>query len=338
MELADLRKKAEAVLFSAGRKIDFEDIRKLCRCREPELLKQALSDLKEDYDRRDTSLMITEHGTSWKMIVKEQYAKIMRRIVSDTELPKTIMETLAVIAWKNPVLQSDVIKIRTNKAYDHLNELEKMGFISRKKHGRTKEIKLTDQFLKYFELEGDHQIKEAFKEVKDIPLPEDKKEGTPLDVYEGPEASTPEIPKEEGLDAVEEMESEHLGELQVFDASKESPPAEMPGENDAPKEVTADPDDLEEGSEFDEIVEEKHTPPAPDPEIERFEPAEPESAGQQGSSDDQGIPELDQPVLGETESEGQDEDSPESEDERSETAKLDDFKDMLDNEEKEGKK
>ena len=58
---------------------------------------------------------------------------MVRKIVTETELTRSVMETLAVIAFKYPILQSDLIKLRTNKAYDHLVELEKSGYISRQK-------------------------------------------------------------------------------------------------------------------------------------------------------------------------------------------------------------
>ena len=76
---------------------------------------------------------------------------MVRKIVTETELTRSVMETLAVIAFKYPILQSDLIKLRTNKAYDHLVELEKSGYISRQKYC-TNLIKLTDKFFKYFDL------------------------------------------------------------------------------------------------------------------------------------------------------------------------------------------
>ena len=69
----------------------------------------------------------------------------------DTEMTKSVMETLAVIAWKQPIIQADVIKIRTNKAYEHIKELVGMGFVTSEKFGRTKKLKLTQKFLDYFD-------------------------------------------------------------------------------------------------------------------------------------------------------------------------------------------
>jgi seryl-tRNA synthetase len=75
------------------------------------------------------------------------------------------METLAVIAWKYPVLQADVVKIRHNKAYDHLRQLEELGFIMRVKFGRTNKLTLTQKFFEYFDLPTKEQAKEVFKNI-----------------------------------------------------------------------------------------------------------------------------------------------------------------------------
>ncbi len=120
--MEDIKNKVEALLFSSGKPISFEEIKKLCRLRNDEQLNKALQDLKIDYDNRDSSLILVNEGDKWKITTKENYFHIVKKIVTETELSKTLMETLAVIAWKYPIKQSDLIKIRTNKAYDHLRE------------------------------------------------------------------------------------------------------------------------------------------------------------------------------------------------------------------------
>jgi segregation and condensation protein B len=162
----ELKKKVEAILFSAGSRMQFEEIRKLCRARDDEL-KLVLEELKHDYEGKDSSIMLVQEGDFWKLTIREKYLNVVRRIVTQTELTKSIMETLAVIAWKYPVVQSEVIKIRTNKAYDHLNELEQLGYISRQKYGRTKLIKLTQKFFDYFDLPED-KLKEVFKDFTQL--------------------------------------------------------------------------------------------------------------------------------------------------------------------------
>ncbi len=161
-----LRNKLDALLFSSGRKMSLEELSKLARAGEDEV-QSALQELKKEYDEKDSSTMLVNEGNFWKLAVREQFLPLVRNIVTETELSKTIMETLAVIAFKYPIKQSDLIKIRTNKAYDHLKELEEMGYITRQKHGRTNLIKLTQKFFEYFDLpEGN--LREQFQDFQSI--------------------------------------------------------------------------------------------------------------------------------------------------------------------------
>ena len=99
-------------------------------------------------------------------MTKEKYLALIQNIVTETELDKSLMETLAVIAWKYPILQADVIRLRNNKAYDHLRELEEAGFIAREKKGRTRTIRLTPKFFEYFDLPPSKaKTQDAFKEI-----------------------------------------------------------------------------------------------------------------------------------------------------------------------------
>ena len=125
--MENLKHKIEAILFSAGKKVDIEEIAKLANT-STSMAQQAMNELKKDYSGRSSSLMLVDEGNAWKIIVKDEFTQIVKKIVTETELSKTIMETLAVIAFRYPIKQSDLIKIRTNKAYDHLRELEEMAY------------------------------------------------------------------------------------------------------------------------------------------------------------------------------------------------------------------
>ncbi|MBI3036850.1 SMC-Scp complex subunit ScpB [Candidatus Woesearchaeota archaeon] len=158
----DLRKQLEAILFASGRKMPVDELARLCRTTAV-VVQQQLQQLKSEYESKDSSLLLIDEADGWKLTVREQYAPVVQKIVAETELTRTMIETLAVIAWKAPVLQSNVIRIRTNKAYDHLAALEKSGFITREKHGRSKMIKLTERFFKYFDVKTEQEVREKFK-------------------------------------------------------------------------------------------------------------------------------------------------------------------------------
>ncbi|RLE38661.1 SMC-Scp complex subunit ScpB [Candidatus Woesearchaeota archaeon] len=171
----NLTNQVEAVLFASGRRMSIEEIAKICRINDLQRIKQSIEELRKKYNE-ENPIMLTEDNEHYKLNVREQYLRTVRKVAPQTELSKTMMETLAVVAWKSPILQCDVIKIRTNKAYDHLAELEKSGFITREKNGRTKLIKLTQKFLDYFDIDNEEDIKKIFKraEKKDYTLSKEK--------------------------------------------------------------------------------------------------------------------------------------------------------------------
>ncbi|MBW2994823.1 SMC-Scp complex subunit ScpB, partial [Candidatus Woesearchaeota archaeon] len=146
-----MKKEVEAVLFSTGKKTQIEDIARLLRAK-PEDVKKALKELQKEYESRDCDLMITGAEGLWKIDVREKVIELCRNIVSEMDLDKSTMETLAMIAYTQPAIQSDIIKRRTNKAYDHLKEIENLGFITRERFGRTRKINLTQKFYDYFDV------------------------------------------------------------------------------------------------------------------------------------------------------------------------------------------
>jgi len=169
-----LKNKLEALLFSSGRRMSIEELSKLVNA-SIDQVQNALEELKREYNEKNSSTMLLDESNFWKLTVREQFLPLVRNIVSETELSKTIMETLAVIAFKYPIKQSDLIKIRTNKAYDHLAQLEEMGYITRQKHGRTNLIKLTQKFFEYFDL-PEEKLKDNFQDFHSIAKAIEQKE------------------------------------------------------------------------------------------------------------------------------------------------------------------
>ena len=164
--MSDLTKKVEAIIFAVGKTISEQEIAELSSSTVKEV-HEALVDLKNAYEQRESPLLVIPEGDGWKLTVHEKYLTMVQQINPHTELNKAILETLAVVAWKQPATQSDIIKFRTNKAYEHIKELEDLGFVSKVKHGRTYLIKVTGKFFDYFDLPKD-SLKETFKDVKDV--------------------------------------------------------------------------------------------------------------------------------------------------------------------------
>ena len=163
--MSDNHKKVEAVLFAVGKEIPSERIASLCSLGIKDVDK-ILASLQKSYAGQDNSLHIVKKENGWKLTVLDEYVPLVSNIVSSTELERPLMETLAVIAWRYPVVQSEIIKLRSAAAYEHMKTLGEQGFITKEKFGRTYKIKLTKKFFEYFDLPSE-EAKQAF--LKQVP-------------------------------------------------------------------------------------------------------------------------------------------------------------------------
>ncbi|MFA6073561.1 MAG: SMC-Scp complex subunit ScpB [Candidatus Woesearchaeota archaeon] len=155
----------EAVLFGSGKYLTEDQIVLLSGVQKKNL-KKALTDIKSHYSEIESSLDIFNESDAWKLNVKEEYSSIVKNVISEAEMPKPIMETLAIISYKSPILQAEVIDIRGAGAYEHIALLEEKGFITKEKLGRTFKIKITQKFYDYFDISGDSKLRQMFKGIK----------------------------------------------------------------------------------------------------------------------------------------------------------------------------
>lgn len=151
----------EAVFFVSGRFLNMQEIISLTDLN-PIVIGELISKLKEKYDSEEYAIEIVEKNNMWKMDVKQEYMWVVNKLATGSaEFSKAEQETLAIIAYKQPIKQSVIIKIRGNKSYDHIKKFDELGLIKRKKMGHTNEITLSDEFYDYFNVnEGGNPFKE----------------------------------------------------------------------------------------------------------------------------------------------------------------------------------
>ena len=147
-------RKLEAVFFVSGRYLSMQDIISLTDLT-PLLIRELIEKLQERYNKTDSAIEIVEKNNLWKMDVKPEYQNLINKLATgNTEFAKAEQETLAIIAYKQPIKQSVIVKIRGNKAYDHINKFFDLGLIKKKKTGHTYELSLSDDFYDYFNIEN----------------------------------------------------------------------------------------------------------------------------------------------------------------------------------------
>jgi len=143
----------EAIFFVSGRFLTIQELSDLSGFNSI-IIYDLIEKLKEKYDKNDSALEIVEKEGMWKMDVSGEYSHIINKLATgSSEFSKAEQETLAIIAFKQPIKQSILIKIRGNKAYDHVRNFSQLGLIKKKKFGRTHELSLSNEFYDYFNIE-----------------------------------------------------------------------------------------------------------------------------------------------------------------------------------------
>lgn len=149
---AEYLKKIEAALFVSGKWLTLQDLIMLTDIN-PILIKQLMEKLVERYVKEESGIEILSRGERWKMDVKKEHSEMVNRLATGSaEFSKAEQSTLAIIAYKQPVKQSVLVKIRGNKAYEHVKKFIQLGLIKAKKLGRTKELTLSQGFYDYFKI------------------------------------------------------------------------------------------------------------------------------------------------------------------------------------------
>jgi segregation and condensation protein B len=143
----------ESALFSAG---DPMGVPELCeKTKLPrEEVEQALETLVDAYEDRRTSLQIAKSGEKWAMALIPRFADASRHIVPP-EIPLHLLRTLALIAYHQPVLQSDLQDMVGSKVYAHVGRLHDAGLIAKEREGITYELTTTSEFPEYFGIPAD---------------------------------------------------------------------------------------------------------------------------------------------------------------------------------------
>lgn len=142
----------EAALFSAGKPLLVEELVQATHLKPDEVL-SALQKLAADYAGRTTAIEIVKSGTKWAMAVRTDYAEHTKMLAAP-EIPRKVLKTLALIAFHQPIKQSELKDMVGSVVYDHVHELYELGMITMRQDGITKILSSTERFPEYFGIDS----------------------------------------------------------------------------------------------------------------------------------------------------------------------------------------
>lgn len=157
-EEGNLQGMIESILFVAGEAVETKDLAKALQIGD-EALDAELNRISDDYDYQQRGFMIKRFGSKVQLGTRPLYADAVVRLLQPIQkqsLSQAAMETLAVVAYKQPVTRAEVEQVRGVKCDYSLQSLMFKGLIrevGRKDTiGRPILFGTTDEFLSHFGL------------------------------------------------------------------------------------------------------------------------------------------------------------------------------------------
>ena len=142
----------EAILYLKGRSMTLGELAEISSVSR-EQVELGLITLMADYAHRDTALEIRQEGQRYSLQLRDGLGELVQNLLP-VDLSTAALRTLATIALKKRILQSDLVELRGSGAYDHIKELLAQNFIERKRQseGRSYWLTLSEKFHRTFSI------------------------------------------------------------------------------------------------------------------------------------------------------------------------------------------
>ena len=147
----------EAVLFAAGEPVSVAELADLLQLDKPQVW-ELVSELKQSYEAESRGLMLREIAGCFQLVTKPVYYNVLLGLgrKKEVKLTNASLETLAIVAFKQPVTRAEMEAIRGVKVDGVLNTLLDLGLVA--EAGRKKALgnpilyATTEKFLMVFGL------------------------------------------------------------------------------------------------------------------------------------------------------------------------------------------
>jgi len=162
----------EAALFLSEDPLSTDKLADILNLGSKGYVSQLVDKLRQDFEKEGRGITIEEREGKYDMAVKQDYLNQVAHLAPHQDIPSATLRTLALIAYNHPIKQSRVVDIRGNRAYSQVKELKKRGLVKAEKDGRTKVLRVTQDFLDYFGLETAEEFKMHLSQEAE-PIPEE---------------------------------------------------------------------------------------------------------------------------------------------------------------------
>lgn len=221
-----LKAKIEAVLFMTDKPLRAQAIAGILG-EDLQQVRQTLLELIHDYEERQGGLEIADED-GYSIQVRDQFANLMDQFMP-IEMTAALLRTLSAIALKQPIPQSEIIRVRGAGAYEHIKELVARGLVLKREDEKTRSplLSTTKAFQEYFRLTKDGK---ALRQYLKKQMKKKEKEEAPVSAtgLENTEHSGEAADLAAGVESVQSVQAESF-EPESGEAEKEGVIPPLPG-------------------------------------------------------------------------------------------------------------
>lgn len=161
----------EEILYIWGEPIDINELSKIIYDAEKSEIRKAINEMMVERNENLSGLIIKKYENKYQFSTRSDHEKYISNIVKKSEknLSNSSLETLSIIAYKQPITRAEIDKIRGVKSQSTIDSLLDKKLI--KENGRLDKIGkpiiyvTTDLFLKYFNISSLDQLPKIDEEI-----------------------------------------------------------------------------------------------------------------------------------------------------------------------------
>ncbi len=148
----------EAILYLKAQPLKIAQIAEFARC-DRDTAEEGLIELMGEYAHREGALEIAETEEGYALQLRELYKPLVDTIVP-LDIGLGALRTLAAIALRGPIAQSELVELRGSGVYQHVPDLVSQGFVKKRRQsdGRSSWLQITEKFYQHFEIDKLPQI------------------------------------------------------------------------------------------------------------------------------------------------------------------------------------
>ena len=146
----------EAVLFTMGKSVESSELAAALQCSQEEA-EEAVQRLRRRCEEEERGVQILKLEGSWQMATRREYYDALIRVAKAPKkqvLSQVVLETLSIIAYRQPVTKTEISKIRGVSSDHAVNRLVEYGLVyeagRRDAPGRPALFATTEEFLRRF--------------------------------------------------------------------------------------------------------------------------------------------------------------------------------------------